>query len=181
MAVGKFTEYKLQLKSMAEGSERFDYHLDKTFFEKMENGEVRDANLEVALSVENRGGVYTLDFAISGEITVLCDRCLDEMALPIKTNYHIIVKYGEEYNDESDELLEIPESDNYLNVAYMINDTVTLAIPIKHVHAKGKCNSAMSEILKKHRAEGGELDAESGGEPPIDPRWDALKKLTENN
>ena len=66
--------------------------------------------------------------------------------------YHISVRYGDEYNDESDDLLVIPEADNYLNTAYMIYDTVVLSIPIKHVHPMGKCNRQMSAMLKKHRA-----------------------------
>jgi uncharacterized metal-binding protein YceD (DUF177 family) len=101
-----------------------------------------------------------------------------------------MVKYGDKYNDDSDVLLEIPETDNYLNVAYMIYDTVELAIPIKHVHPAGQCNRAMSAILNKHRVQPKEEDAElvnelieemesgeldTNEEMPTDPRWDALK------
>ena len=66
-----------------------------------------------------------------------------------------------------------------------------LAIPIKHVHPAGKCNRAMSQILRQHRAEdiedGELLEGEDvygeGGESAtdIDPRWEQLRKLTENN
>lgn len=195
IAVGKFSEFKLQLKSMPEGVERFDYHLDKTFFMNMENADVREADLDVKLTVVNRGGIYNLDFAITGSVTLLCDRCLDDLVLPIDAPYHIAVKYGDCYNDESDELLEIPESDNFLNVAYMVYDTVALAIPIKHVHPLGKCNRAMSAILKKHRAHSIDDDEEalddeffdevddmgSASESPTDSRWDELKKLNDNN
>lgn len=195
IAVGKFSEFKLQLKSMPEGVERFDYHLDKTFFMNMENADVREADLDVKLTVVNRGGIYNLDFAITGSVTLLCDRCLDDLVLPIDAPYHIAVKYGDCYNDESDELLEIPESDNFLNVAYMVYDTVALAIPIKHVHPLGKCNRAMSAILKKHRAHSIDDDDEalddeffdevddmgSASEAPTDSRWDELKKLNDNN
>lgn len=195
IAVGKFSEFKLQLKSMPEGVERFDYHLDKTFFMNMENADVREADLDVKLTVVNRGGIYNLDFAITGSVTLLCDRCLDDLVLPIDAPYHIAVKYGDCYNDESDELLEIPESDNFLNVAYMVYDTVALVIPIKHVHPLGKCNRAMSAILKKHRAHSIDDDEEalddeffdevddmgSASESPTDSRWDELKKLNDNN
>lgn len=195
IAVGKFSEFKLQLKSMPEGTEKFDYHLGKTFFTNMESADVREADLDVKLTVVHRGGIYNLDFVITGNVTLLCDRCLDDLVLPIDATYHIAVKYGDDYNDESDELLEIPESDNYLNVAYMIYDTVTLAIPIKHVHPLGKCNRAMSAILKKHRARPIDDDEQAledelidemddmGGtsDIPTDPRWDELKKLNDNN
>ena len=104
-----------------------------------------------------------------------------------------MVKYGDDYNADNDEVLEIPKSDTTLNVAYMLYDTVTLAIPIKHVHPLGKCNRQMSAMLKKHRATNGDEDSDRENElideidnidaenekqeRATDPRWDALKKL----
>lgn len=195
--VGKFTEYRLPLKSLAEGTHEFEYHLGKQFFENMESADIHDADLTVNLSVTYKHDLYELDFAIDGTVTLTCDRCLDELIYPIEAAYHIAVKYGEDYNDETDELLVIPYSDNYLNVAYMIYDTVSLAIPIKHVHPLGKCNRAMSALLRKHRAgntsdedaelenqlidEMDSMDDSSVTETPTDPRWDELKKLNDNN
>lgn len=187
--MGKFTAFKLPLKSLAKGSHEFDYSLDKQFFADMENGDIRDARLAVKLTVGYNGDVYTLDFDIKGDVTLLCDRCLDDLVMPIDTTYHIMVRYGDDYNDSADDLLEIPESDNYLNVAYMIYDTVVLAIPIKHVHPMGKCNRAMSAILRKHRARPTDEDAELENElideidvdddrtSQSDPRWDVLKGI----
>ncbi len=181
------------------GVQEFEYHLDKQFFTNMESADIHDADLDVTLTVNHKGDIYDMAFAIDGEITLLCDRCLDDLQFPVSVDYHIVVKYGEDYCDDSDELLVIPESDNYLNVAYMIYDTVSLAIPIKHVHPAGKCNRAMSAMLKKHRAtvandEDAELEDElideiddmdtaagTAEETPIDPRWNELKKLTDNN
>lgn len=195
--MGKFTAYKLPLKSLAKGSHEFDYHLGKQFFTDMESADIREAYVNVKLTVNYNGDVYDLMFVFTGDVTVLCDRCLDDLHLPIDTSYHIMVKYGDDFNDDSDDLLEIPESDNYLNVAYMIYDTVTLSIPIKHVHPLGKCNRAMSAILKKHRAratgedadlenslidEMDQMDDDMGGDQPAsDPRWDALKGLASEN
>lgn len=190
-AVGKFSAYKIQLKSMPEGVHKFDFHLEKQFFLDMESTDVRDADLDVALTVTYRNGLYALDFEIKGEVTLICDRCLDELQWPIETSYKVSVKYGDQYNDDSDELLEIPETDNDLNVAYMIYDTVALNIPIKHVHPLGKCNRAMSSLLRRHRSPGLadpddamdllDDEADDSGDAPTDPRWDALKDFNENN
>lgn len=189
--VGKFSDFKLPLKAMPIGSEEFSYQLNKQFFIDMESSDIHDADLKVSLTVVNRGGMYELTFGISGTITLICDRCLDDLEYGVDTDYHITVKYGDRYNDDSDEVLEIPESDNYLNVAYMIYDTVELAIPLKHVHEAGKCNRAMSAKLNKHRAsvkedaEGYGDEVEDGSEAeesqPIDPRWNELKKLIDND
>lgn len=177
------------------GIQEFEYHLDKQFFKNMESSDIHDADLNVKLSVNHKNDVYDMTFVISGEIVLLCDRCLDDLQFPIDCDYHIVVKYGDDYCDDSDELLIIPESDNYLNVAYMIYDTVSLAIPIKHVHPLGKCNKTMSAMLKKHRAivandEDAEIDddmidaiesVDGTIDEEVDPRWSELKKLRDNN
>lgn len=186
--MGKFTEYKLPLKSMPDGIQTFEYHPTKQFFVNMENQEVRDADILVKLTVDHRNGVYDMTFNISGELTVACDRCLDDLILPVETDYHIIVKYGPDYDDANDDFLQIPESDNYLNVAYIIHDTVTLSIPIKHVHPHGKCNRAMSALLKRHRTTSAdpeeadledtlmdEFDEIDSSQDATDSRWDKLK------
>lgn len=180
---------------MPEGTQTFEYHLGKQFFVNMESADIHDADLTVSLTVDHKGELYNLDFQIEGTVTLICDRCLDDLIFPIATSYAISVKYGEDYNDDSDDLLVIPESDSYLNVAYMIYDTVALAVPIKHVHPLGKCNRQMSAMLKKHRARVNDEDAElendlideidnidaaESANAPSDPRWDALRKLSDD-
>lgn len=187
--MGKFTAYKLPLKTLTEGTHEFDYKLDKQFFVNMEYADVRDADLDVHLTVTYRNNLYNLAFKITGTVTLLCDRCLDDLVLPVDTTYNVNVEYGDDYNDESDDLIVIPQSDNYINVAYMLFDTVVLVIPMKHVHPLGKCNRAMSALLKKHRAHGTGEDSELEDEmldsidemddtsAPADPRWNALRGL----
>ena len=194
--MGKYTAFKLPLKSLGVGTHEFEYHLDKQFFVNMESSDIHDADLNVALTVQYNGDIYNLDFHITGEVVLICDRCLDDLRFPIDATYHIVVKYGEDYNDDNDEVLEIPETDNTLNVAYMIKDTVELAIPIKHGHPLGKCNRQMSAMLKKHRATSGDddaelenelideidnIDAQSSAAGNSDPRWDALRKLSDDD
>ena len=181
--MGKFTAYKLPLKSLSNGVHEFDYSIDKQFFVNMENTDVRDADLAVHLTVDHHNDINRLHFDIAGTITLMCDRCLDDLVLPVDTTYDINVEYGDDYDDESDDLLVIPESDNDLNVAYMLYDTVVLEIPMKHVHPMGQCNRAMSALLKKHRAgadpiEDELLDSVEDADAPTDPRWDALRGLT---
>ena len=105
--MGKFSAYKLQLKSLAPGTHEFEYVLDKQFFANMESADIHDADLKVKLTAVYRGDVYDLTFKITGNVVLLCDRCLDTMDFPIDASYHIMVKYGDDYNDDSDELLEI--------------------------------------------------------------------------
>ena len=193
--MGKFSEFRLPLKTISEGTQEFEYHLGKQFFVNMESADIHDADLTVKLTVTHKHDIYNLAFHVFGTVTLICDRCLDDLIQPIDATYDIAVKFGEDYS-ETDELLVIPESDNYLNVSYMIYDTASLAIPVKHVHPLGKCNRAMSPLLRKHRAtKSDDEDAEladqlmdemetmdsapdGADDAPTDPRWDELKKLS---
>lgn len=179
---------------MPEGTQEIQYHLGKQFFVNMESTDIHDADLNVDLKVEHKHDLYRLDFHITGTVTLICDRCLDDLIYPIDTTYSVSVKYGEDYS-ETDELLVIPESTPSLNVSYMIFDTASLAIPLKHVHPMGKCNRAMSALLRKHRAVKNDEDEElaeqlidemdtmdtTPQESATDPRWDGLKGLANDN
>lgn len=191
--MGKFTSYSLPLKSLPKGEHTFTFKLGKQFFVDMESTDIRDAGLTADVTVRHGNDIYDLDFRVTGDITLLCDRCLDEMSWPIDATYQVMVKYGDAYRDDNDKLLEIPSSVNDLNVAYMLYDTVSLAIPIKHVHPLGKCNRQMSAMLRKHRVRSNDPDAEledelidgiddadtaDEGTAGADPRWNALKGLS---
>ena len=77
-----------------------------------------------------------------------------------------------------------------VNVAWFIYEFIELSLPMKHVHAPGKCNKAMMGTLNKHLCTSAEEesldDADLEEEPEdesreTDPRWDDLKKILDNN
>ena len=140
--------------------------------------------------------MFEMNFQMEGVVMVPCDRCLDDMELPIDTHNRLVVKFGKEYAEESDEVVVIPEEEGAINLAWFLYEFIALAIPMKHVHAPGKCNKAMSSKLKKHTARSAddseeEFEEEVGDEgitmedevnvDTSDPRWDALKGLIEND
>ncbi|MCM1153671.1 MAG: DUF177 domain-containing protein [Muribaculum sp.] len=151
--MGKFTQYKVQLASMTDGHHEQDFECDTEFFKNMEDAEVLGADIKVHLDVEKKHGAYDCTFTLRGVMQVPCHRCLDPLDHEVDTQYHITVKYGDSYNDESDDVLVIPYSDTYLNVAYMLHDTIMLTLPLRCVHAPGKCNRAMASVLNRHNAE----------------------------
>ncbi|MCH5215001.1 MAG: DUF177 domain-containing protein [Muribaculaceae bacterium] len=156
--MGKFTAYKVQLASLPEGHHEQDFVCDTAFFKNMENGDVVNCNVDVHLDLEHHRGLYDLKFTFKGLVQVPCDRCLDPIDIDVDTTYNIKVEYGDDYDDASDDLLIIPAENPYLNVAYMLYDTILLSIPLRHVHPLGKCNRAMAAALNKHKVRGGEDD-----------------------
>lgn len=154
--MGKFSQYKVQLASLRDGKHEQDFVIDTEFFKNMENTDVITADVAVHLDLVKKNDVYDCTFHCKGMLQIPCDRCLEPLPHEVDTTYHIIVKYGDSYDDASDELLIIPQSDAYLNVAYMLYDTVLLTIPMRHVHPLGKCNRAMAAALHKHHSPAGD-------------------------
>ena len=166
----------------------YQYQLDDAFFLDLDAPEVQKGQVNVTLKVRKTSGVYQLDFQTEGKVIVICDRCLDEMEQPIETEDRLKVKLGSEYS-EVDDMVIVPEEEGYINVAWFIYEFIALSIPMKHVHAPGKCNKDMVSKLSKHLRVSGDdeddddfLEEDSSNEPQtIDPRWNELKKILDNN
>ena len=163
MVLGKFDTYKVDLKGMQQSVLQKEYLLDTAFFANIDNEDVQKGKVNVVLTITKSGGIFQLDFVLTGSVVVSCDRCLDDMDYPIDTTARLVVKFGKDYFEESDEVIVIPENEGLINLAWFLYEFVALAISIKHVHAPGKCNKQMSAKLKKHSAKS--LDEADSFEP----------------
>lgn len=173
--MGQLRSYTLELKAMPAGSQQFNYVVDDAFFQQREGGEIRGGNVDVWMEADHKGDYFDLTFRMKGKITVGCDRCLDDMELDVDTDYQTTLKYAEESNNDNDEVIEVSEREREYDLTDIIYDTIALTIPMKHVHADGQCNAAMQQELDKHNG------ASQTEQENNDPRWDALRKLMDNN
>lgn len=181
--MGKYSQYKVSLRSLPEGKNDFDYHIDNKFFELIDDGsiEVRKGDLNVSLTVKKTASTFECNFEIKGVVHVPCDRCLDDITMDVDTKNRLIVKFGKEYSEESDEIVIIPEEDGEINIVWFLYEFIALSLPMKKVHPQGECNKAMSSKLKKYKtvdpedgdADDTDDDLEDDSDP--DPRWDSLK------
>ena len=187
--MGKFDAYKIDLKGMKNDTYSCEYVLDNHFFESIDSPEVQKGKVHVALTVKKTAGLYELSFKTEGIVQVTCDRCLDDMDQPVTSTDKIKVKLGEDFS-ESGDIVIIPEETGEINVAWFMYEFIALSIPMKHVHAPGKCNKAMMGTLNKYlrvsadeNSEEMEVEEETADdkEQVIDPRWNELKKIIDNN
>jgi len=159
--LGKFSAYKVQLASLPDGHHEQDFEITTEFFKNMENPDVISADVKVHLDLVKKNDTYDCRFTCKGMLQIPCDRCLDPLDHEVDTEYRVVVKYGETYDDGADNLLVIPYSNSYLNVAYILYDTILLTIPLRHVHPMGKCNRAMAAALSRHKSGGDEETREA--------------------
>jgi len=187
--VAKFSLYNIPLKTLSQGTHTYEYVLDRKFFDAIDGEEVRKGNVSVTVNVKRTSSSFEFDFDIKGVVKVPCTRCLDDMDQEVDTRNRLIVKFGKEYSEESDEIVIIPEDEGEINIAWFLYEFIALTIPIKHVHPAGECNRIVSSKFRKHRAVSVDEDDDNDGDTDdedfseeeesssSDPRWDALKGL----
>ncbi len=178
--------YKVDLKDLpAEGME-YRFKVDDAFFAAVQGTLVKAGEADVALEVEKKCGCYALTFHIKGRVRVPCDRCLEDMDIDIDTKRVLDVVPEGVYDDAEREALVLPKGETVVDVAWNIYEFIALEVPISHVHGDGECNPAMLECLSAHSVSSGDGGADSGRsgdeeEHPVDPRWNELKKILDNN
>lgn len=166
-------QFKIDLKSLATGVTVVDYDLDDAYFEAIDAPAVKHGRLHCRLTIHGSEDFFDMDFHTEGSVVVACDLCLDDMDQDILTDNHLVAKLGEDFSEE-DDLVTVDENEGILDVAWYIYEFIELNIPLRHVHAPGKCNPAMMKILEEHSAaRSGDGDRESA----VDSRWEALRNI----
>lgn len=185
--------YKIDLKNMRTDVMNYQFSIDDSFFKAVEATLVKSGKADVRLQVkETAGGAFAFTFKIKGTVQVPCDRCLDDVDVDIEAERVLRVKLGDEYIDDGD-LIVLPSDDAVCNVAWNIYEFIALEVPMTHMHEPGMCNEEMMSALSSHLvtsddnegsdevADKSKEDSQKEEETPIDPRWEKLKKILDNN
>ena len=156
----------------------FSRQVDKQFFEGFENTEILDAHLDADVRVEKSGRYIGVDCDVRGEVKVECDRCLDELDMPIDVEIRLSVKYGSEESSEEPqpgerEVIFVPDTDAELDMSQIIYDYVCLSLPMQRMHRPGECNP---EAMKYYGTpEGSDASDEEGEVNPFSALKDMFK------
>ena len=125
--------------------------------------------------------MFELNFQFTGWVQVACDLTNELFHQPIEAEIDLIVNFGNEYNDENEELLVIPHSEFKINVAQYIYEAIVLNVPLKRIHPGVEDGTLESDVLEKLKElEIKDLDEEIEEQDikEIDPRWNKLKEYT---
>lgn len=158
--------YKVNLRDAYVGLSSYAWHVGDAVFSALQGTEFTSGSLDVELEVRPNADAFELAFHLQGRVVVPCDRCLEDMELPIETESVLKVRMGEEYGDDG-EWVTVPADDGTINVAWHIYEIAALQIPIRHVHADGECAVRYEQQVEETQKS--------------DPRWDELRKILNNN
>ncbi len=165
--MNELKQFDISFKGLKTGKHLFHYTISKSFFENFEFSEINDGEVTIDLDFTKNDKMLILDFTLKGYVKLICDRCLEVFNFPVKSVQNYIIKFGQEYNDEDDSILIIPDTEHKINIGHLIYEYIILSLPIKRTHSSIKeCNKI---IGPKKKIKTPEISN--------DPRWDELKKL----
>ncbi|MWB93497.1 DUF177 domain-containing protein [Flavobacterium sp. GA093] len=177
--MSKTKEFLIPFVGLKLGKHHFEYQINNKFFENFDYDEFQSSDIKVNLVLEKGSNLLELNFKHKGTVNVPCDLTGEDFDLPIKGKMKLIVRFGDEFNNDNEELLILPHGEFELDVAQYIYEMIALSVPLKRVHPGVKDGSLQTPALTKLN----ELKVkeptkeESKKEEDIDPRWDKLKQL----
>jgi uncharacterized metal-binding protein YceD (DUF177 family) len=170
-------EYTIKFVGLKLGLHNFEYQIDNKFFEHFEYNEFNDANVTVTVTLNKKTTLLEFHFEASGTVNVNCDLTNEPYDQSISNAFDLVVKFGDEYNDENEEILIVPHGEYEINTAQYLYELMVLAVPSKRIHPGVEDGTLNSEILEKLEELSPKGDIEKDDNEDIDPRWNTLKKL----
>lgn len=164
-------QFDIMFAGLKDGTHDFRFQVDEHFFELHEPlGNSSSCKIEVDLQLTKTPAMLTLAFSWKGEMVFPCDRCLDDVAVPIEGESKLYVKFGEHTGEASEDVLILPATAHKVNVSQYIYEFIVLSVPSKRVHPEGVCNN---DVIRKLD----QIEVNKNEEDNDDPRWNILKEL----
>lgn len=174
----KLRNYDVSFSGLKNGKHEFKFEIDKTFFQLFDTEqEFTNPKIEVDILLEKHTTFLEFEIKVHGTVELICDITNDAFDYPIENQIRVLVKFGEEYDDSEEDVITIPAGDHAFNAAQLIYENVQLSIPMKKLspNVSDEDLELLDQFSPKDIEEIEEEEHES------DPRWDALKKLRDNN
>lgn len=164
--------HKIEFAGLKVGKHQFSFELNKEFFENFSFFDFNNISLKVDVDLTKKSNLLELNFYAKGSVNVNCDMTNEPFNMPFDKEDFLVVKFGQEYNDEDNEILVLPFGEHKIILDQYLYELVILSLPRKRVHPgveDGTLESEIIEILDELKPSGLGLET--------DPRWEKLKKI----
>ena len=166
--------FDIDIFKLANGEHSFEFEFDSAFFGLFEDSVIENGKGTVKVDIERTPALITLNFHLNGEIELVCDRSLDTFVYPINEINKVRIKYGDHWEELSEELYLIPTDTQKIDVGQFVYEFISLAIPMKKLHPRFQDDDNDEYMYSSSEPE------QESSKSPIDPRWNELKKLKKN-
>lgn len=172
--------YKLRFSSLSLGFHSFEYVVDAAFFGHFPGSQLADGKVTVKVEVEKKTSSLVLDFDMLGQLVLPCDRCMQDVQLPIHSQAQLIIRLSGSPGEDDDDLIWLPLTAYEYNLANYIYENIHLNLPLRvscSMENNKACRAEVETLLSKYSGEADEAVTDESNAGEIDPRWEKLKNL----
>ncbi|WP_142784603.1 YceD family protein [Changchengzhania lutea] len=170
-------EFTIPFVGLKIAKHHFEYDIEQSFFEYFEYEDFNNVDVKVNVVLDKKSTLLELHFEISGTVNVNCDLTNEPFNQAIDNEFDLVVKFGEAYNDENEDILIVSHGTYEINIQQYIYELIVLSVPTKRIHPGVEDGTLDSDILDKLEELSPKQDRKIESEQDIDPRWNTLKKL----
>ena len=129
----------------------------------------------VAVEFDKTPHFIRTQLRIMGEVTLVCDRSLDEFTHKVDQHYEVLFKAEEveETVDENGAVRNFDHASKQIDIEQDVLDTILVNLPAKKLHPRFLDENGIPLDFETEKF--GEPDEEE--DEAVDPRWEALKKF----
>jgi len=169
-------EYTIPFVGLKQGTHRYDFEIKQSFFEHFEYEDFNSADIALDVTLIKKSTLLEFTLEFNGRVGVHCDVTNEPFDQPVEGIFHFVVKFGEAYNDEEEDILILPHGSHEVNIQQQVYESIVLAVPAKRIHPGVADGTLKNDILDKLEELSPSSDGDSSSDE-TDPRWDTLKKL----
>ena len=96
------SKYKIEFAGLKIGPHQFNFKVDNKFFDRFSFSDFNDVEVEIDIDFTKKTTLLELFFKIKGTVNVNCDLTNEPFDLKINSSNSLVVKFGQEFNDEDD-------------------------------------------------------------------------------
>ena len=140
-------DFNIEFSGLKLGHHNFDFDISETFFNDYNYCDFSHADINIDVALIKKTTIMEFNIVVRGNVRIKCDLTNEPYDQPIDNNIDLVVKFGNEFNNEDDEILIIPHGEYKINLAQYIYELIILSVPTKRIHPGVIDGSLKSEIL----------------------------------
>ena len=184
-AVKTLKQYNISIAKLEDKQYVHEFEGGNDLFTAFEQDLVENGQFNATVTLDKSATMIQAKFKITGVLALVCDRSLEVFDFPFETEEKLILKFGDRWEEITEEIMMIPRDTSIINIAQYLYEFITLTVPMKKLHPRFQQAIDENEddfeegILIYSTAP--EKEEESEDDEPnianIDPRWAALQQL----
>lgn len=127
-------QFVINLVSIKNNAETYDFQIDNELFENFDQDIVKKGAVNVRINLTKSELMVTMNFEISGSVNLICDKSLEEFDEELNSKNTIYFKYGDEDLELDVNLFQIDHKTVEIDVFTHIMEFILLEIPFRKIH-----------------------------------------------